>query len=84
MSSEPPSLEDVKAALKAGRKLEAIKLLRRESELGLKEAKERIDAVEAEMIAQGEMPPRAKGCLGAVLLLFTGTLGAAWGVWQVG
>lgn len=49
----PPSLPpDVRSAVQAGRKIDAIRLLREATGLGLKEAKDAVEAFEA-----GEAPP---------------------------
>ncbi len=66
-------LQQVVAALQAGRLLEAIKLLRAHSGLGLKEAKNRVDALRRQVqasaspqgLAPGEVP--RKGWLGRLL-----------------
>lgn len=82
MTEDSSSLDEVKRLVQSGRKIEAIKLVREESGLGLKEAKERVDAVETQMIANGEMPPKAKGCVGVILLL---SLGCGFvGAWAFG
>ncbi|QDU74471.1 hypothetical protein Pan97_14790 [Bremerella volcania] len=79
MSQEPPSLDIIKQQLRQGQKIEAIKTLREESGIGLKEAKEQVDAIQAKMIADGEVLPKASGCAGA-LILFAAGLGSfsAW------
>ena len=52
----PPAAEpEIRALLEQRRKIEAIKLLRQHTGLGLKEAKDRIDAFERET-----MPPEAR------------------------
>lgn len=61
---------DVMLALRAGNKIEAIKLLRAKTGLGLKEAKDAVDAVEAAdpALKQAVMERRAESFrLGAVL-----------------
>ena len=52
--------------LQAGRTLEAVKLYRKQAGVGLKEAR---DAVEAIAAQRGIVAPSASGCLGVVLLL---------------
>lgn len=81
MPEDPSSFDEVQQLLRSGRKIQAIKFVREESGLGLKEAKEQVDAVEAQMIANGELPPKTKGCAGVFLLLSLG-LGAI-GAWLV-
>ena len=44
MNSEPELPDDVLAAIRANRKIEAIKLLREHQKIGLKEAKDIVDA----------------------------------------
>ncbi|MEW4562287.1 ribosomal protein L7/L12 [Bremerella sp. JC770] len=79
MSQDQPSLDIIKQQLRQGQKIEAIKTLRQESGVGLKEAKEQVDAIQAKMIADGEVLPKASGCAGA-LILFAAGLGSvsAW------
>ncbi len=47
----------IKAALNGGRKIEAIKLYREATGVGLKEAKDAIDALDAEMRKNGASTP---------------------------
>ena len=62
--------EDVLAAIGANRKIDAIKLLREQRKLGLKEAKEIVDAYmsgnPAPVVSQG---PRTDSGLGRLLLV---------------
>jgi ribosomal protein L7/L12 len=51
--------DDVRAALASGRKIEAIKLLRGHTGLGLKEAKDRVDAHEASAPRNSTTAPAA-------------------------
>ncbi len=75
------SLEAVKAALFAGRKIEAIKLFREQSGLGLAEAKEAIDKLENELRARSpdKFTAAKSGCLG-VVVAFAASL-VLLGVW---
>ena len=62
----------VKAALLEGNKIQAIKLYREQTGVGLKEAKEAVEKLEAEL--RGSSPagfkhPQAKGCSVGVLLV---------------
>ena len=57
---------EIVALLQQGRKIKAIKLYREQTGLGLKEAK---DAVEAMGADRGIVAPSKSGCLGVVLLL---------------
>ncbi len=52
------------------RKIDAIKLYREETGLGLKESKEAVEALEQEMRAAApeKFPARSGGCAGVVLL----------------
>ena len=61
----------VQNTLFAGRKIEAIKLLREATGLGLKEAKDLAEAMESELRQQSPekfSAPAAKGCLGMMVL----------------
>ena len=78
MADKPPRqyLEDVPTELQdllyKGLKIEAIKLARQKTDLGLKEAKDKVEAVEAQMRARfpGALPePRTLGCGTALLVL---------------
>ena len=66
-------LEPIKLALFQGRKIEAIKLCRKGAETGLKEAKEAVDKLEAELRAASPekfaAPTGGKGCLGVMVAL---------------
>ncbi|MHC2067345.1 ribosomal protein L7/L12 [Bremerella sp. T1] len=81
MSEEKPSLDAIKQYLRQGQKIQAIKALREESGIGLKEAKDQVDAIQAKMIADGESLPKASGCAG-VLILFAAGLGTV-GAWML-
>ena len=50
-----PAEEEVRALLRGRRKIEAIKVVRQHTGLGLKEAKDRVDALEREL----GLPPAA-------------------------
>lgn len=76
-------LNAIADALRAGQKIEAIKLHRTATGLGLKESKDEIEAIEADLRAKfpDQFPARAqgKGCLGLVaVLLVTGASAASW------
>jgi ribosomal protein L7/L12 len=60
----------IKTALQAGGKLEAIKIYREETGLGLKESKDAIDSLEAELRRTGGMPAKAAktGCFTVFVL----------------
>ncbi len=64
--------EKITDSIIAGRKIEAIKLYREHSGKGLKEAKDFVDALEAELRAKEPEKftsgPTGKGCLGAIAL----------------
>ena len=77
MTDEPTSLEEIKQLLRQGQKIQAIKKLRESSGIGLKEAKEQVEAIQAKMVADGEELPKLSGCAG-VLILF------AAGLWMLG
>jgi hypothetical protein len=69
----PSAMASIQDALRRGQKIEAIKLYREHSGLGLKEAKDAVEALEKEMVpAAGSAAPTAradKGCLGLFMLL---------------
>ena|SRR5947199_9831557 len=72
---------EIQAALFAGRKIQAIKLYRLASGLGLKEAKDAMEAYEARL--RGEAPdrftaPAGKGCASMILLCIGIIATAAW------
>ena len=64
-------------ALLDGRKIEAIKLYREATGLGLKESKDEIEALEASLRAQFpdkfKTVPKGKGCFGGATILVFGT-----------
>lgn len=70
----PEQRQNFADALYAGRKIEAIKQLRQLSGLGLKESKDIIDHLEAELRAEHPerftAPKKSGGCLALVILLF--------------
>ncbi len=81
-------LLEIRTALFRGEKIRAIKLCRTATGLGLKEAKEMVEALEAELRAQepesfmaGPTPPR-QGCIGilVVIAFFIMLAGLLWGV----
>ena len=83
MSTELPQavIEEIREAIFAGKKIQAIKLYRQAADTGLKEAKEFIeklsDKLYEESPDQFSSPPGASGCAGALLtmLIIAGTLG---------
>lgn len=69
------------AALLAGNKIDAIKIVREATGLGLKESKDAVDAREKALVAQGHMKPATAGCAGVLLfaiVLAGAAAGAAW------
>jgi hypothetical protein len=76
-------LNAISDALRAGEKIQAIKLHREATGLGLKQAKDEIDAIEAGLREKfPDQFPAAnraagKGCLGAVVFLLTAGVGTA-------
>lgn len=72
MTQELPSLDQIKQQIRQGQKIQAIKTLREESGIGLKEAKDQVEAIQAKMIADGEVLPKASGCAGAMILIAAG------------
>ncbi|MFL3659387.1 MAG: ribosomal protein L7/L12 [Opitutales bacterium] len=68
-------------ALQSGRKIEAIKLCRELTGLGLKDAKEYVEKLEAEL--RKETPDafhEAKGCMSVLALGFISTVTAIWAI----
>lgn len=75
MSSDTELPEDVIAAIRANRKIDAIKLLRSQQNLGLKEAKHIVDAyVAGNPSMRAVNPPRSDSGIGRLALV---ALGAA-------
>ena len=73
MSDETELPEDVIAAIRSNRKIDAIKLLRGHRNLGLKEAKHIVDAYVAENPSiVTASPPRADSGIGRLVLLALG------------
>ncbi len=72
-SATSPFENEILSLLKQGRKIEAIKLYREKTGVGLKEAKDFIDALAAD---QHIGTPSKSGCLGVVLLLILVPLAA--------
>lgn len=73
--SEPipaEAVDEITDNIFAGRKIEAIKRYREHSGKGLKEAKDFVEALEAELRAKEPekftSAPTGKGCLGAIVL----------------
>jgi len=83
---QPPLPQAALTALQQGRKIEAIKLVREVEGLGLKEAKDRVEAFEAsdpmlrERSSAGSSGDR-KGCLWGVVLIALGVL--AFFLWRM-
>jgi hypothetical protein len=83
---DPPkdAYQQVQAALFAGNKIEAIKVYRGMTGRGLKESKDFVEALEAELRVESPelftAPPGGRGCAGAgaLLLVIVATLAAAW------
>lgn len=89
MPSPSPALADAQLnaiadALRAGNKIEAIKLHREATGLGLKESKDEVEAIEAGLRAKfpDQFPakaPAGKGCLGLVVFgVAAGLAGLGW------
>ncbi len=78
-------LNAISDALRGGNKIEAIKLHREATGLGLKEAKDEIEVIEAglrekfpdQFPAANKAGGQGKGCLGAVVFLLATGVGAA-------
>jgi len=73
---------EIRRLIKEHKKLEAIKLIREQSGGGLKEAKDQADAIQSEMIANGEMEA-PKGCTAMILLFIAGLSGSGLAAWTM-
>jgi hypothetical protein len=74
MSERPlpdAALAEVRALLQEGRKIEAVKVIRWHTSLGLKEAKDQADAIERELglPPSPSIQPSGIGCLGVLIVL---------------
>lgn len=84
-----PKIESIKRALFAGQKIEAIKIYREQTNAGLKEAKDAIEKLEAELRASSpekfSAAPAKAGCVGALLVavLLILVVSVAWSVIRV-
>ncbi|MHB8898059.1 MAG: hypothetical protein ACYC6Y_04875 [Thermoguttaceae bacterium] len=65
---------DVVVLLRAGRKIEAVKVYRQRHRVGLKEARKAVEALGA----QHGVAARGSGCAGVILLAVAGAAAAAW------
>lgn len=81
------ALPEIQAAVFAGRKIDAIKLYREATGIGLAEAKEAVEAMEAELRAGAperfQSPQQTTGCAAVAILLFLGLAGVVllpWGL----
>jgi len=73
MTTEIALPADVIAALEANRKIDAIKLLRTQRGIGLKEAKEQVEAYLAQNPASSHLQaPKSESGIGRILLLVIG------------
>ena len=74
----PEAAKQITEFLYGGRKIDAIKLYREHSEQGLKESKDFVEALEAELRAKepGKFtaPPGGKGCMGILVALGIGSM----------
>jgi ribosomal protein L7/L12 len=72
--------DKLKATLLAGNKIQAIKIYREQTNVGLAEAKEAVEKLEAELRASSPesfAKPAGKGCFAALLILCAGAGAAA-------
>jgi len=70
MTEDASTNSEVVRLIKSGKKLQAIKRIREESGIGLKEAKDQADAIQEQLIEAGQMErPSAAGCGAVVLIL---------------
>ena len=81
-------LDAITTALRAGNKIEAIKLYREATGFGLKESKDEVEAIEAGLRAKfpdqfPAKPAAGKGCLGVLVFgLVTAVAGLGWWIAQ--
>jgi hypothetical protein len=81
-------LDAITAALRAGNKIEAIKLHRQATGFGLKESKDEVEAIEASLRTKfpeqlPAKPAAGKGCLGVLVFgLATAVAGLGWWIAQ--
>jgi Ribosomal protein L7/L12 C-terminal domain len=62
--------EQVRSLLLQGNKIEAIKIYREATGLGLKESKDAVELIESELRGSGQLPPKTKsGCFALLSLL---------------
>lgn len=62
--------EQIRSLLLQGQKIEAIKIYREATGLGLKESKDAVEIVESELRSSAQLPPKTKsGCLAMLTLL---------------
>jgi ribosomal protein L7/L12 len=74
-------IQQILQLLAAGKKIEAIKIYRQQTNVGLKEAKDAVEALAAE---NGIVPPPRSGCFGVLALLLAGVMlvVAGWLRWR--
>lgn len=82
MNTEPEIPREVIAEIEANRKVSAIKLLRSHQGIGLKEAKEIVDAYANNLHpGSGHRPPETEGGVGRILVLTVG-VGVIYGIYR--
>ncbi len=84
-SIPPDKLEQIKEDLFHGRKIDAIKLYREYTNVGLAEAKQAVEKIEAELGSstpgKSAPPVKGKGCLAVLVLMILFAAGvSAWAV----
>jgi hypothetical protein len=82
-SSSPDKLNEIRLLVSEGNKIQAIKLYREMTGLGLKEAKDAVEQMASEGSApvEGGLPTNASqksGCFGMVAMLAAGALLTIW------
>jgi hypothetical protein len=71
--------EQVRTLLLQGNKIEAIKIYREATGLGLKESKDAVEFIESELRGNGQLPPKTKsGCFALLSLLLIVIYGVLW------
>jgi hypothetical protein len=72
MSERPlpdAALAEIRALLQEGRRIEAIKVIRWHTGLGLKEAKDKAESIERELGIPPAQGPSGIGCLGVLIVI---------------
>jgi ribosomal L7/L12-like protein len=70
--------EQIRSLLLQGNKIEAIKIYREATGLGLKESKDAVELIESELRGSGQLPAKTKsGCFALLILILILIYGVA-------